>query len=180
MSQIVRKVALSSVGVIVSILMVGPAQAAGIERGSAAGDRTISIVASFLESESTELTPLEGSFAMSAPSLSIPETLVTDMTAAGLALSTALMLSAPAWDATNELLPAIPPTQVAADSATPKKFESVIGRMKPRSGSDPLELSRSAFPMVVGPVRADVGSMRPMVGPVVGVRPAYIRAASFR
>lgn len=58
--------------------------------------------------------------------------------------------------------------------------ESVLRRVRPRSGPDPLELSRVVLPLVVPEMPNLVTDLRPMSGAVVGVRPSYVRPASYR
>lgn len=176
-----RHAAVVFVGVLASLLVAGQAraqEARGLLNGFS--DHSSTLVASFLQGESPELAALEGSFTTSPPALSIPETLVTNMSAAGVALSAVLLPATTVADTPTRLTLARPRTQGdAAATTTSSKSEPVTRRVKPRSGPDPLEFSRAAFPMVVGPAPTGLAGIRPMVGPVVGVRPAYIRPASF-
>lgn len=175
-----RHAAVVSVGVLMSLLVAGQARAQEVRGLSAGlGDHSSSLVASFLAGDSPELAALEGSFATSPPELSIPETLSSGMSDAGLALASALLPAATVSDAPTRLTLARPRTPGEVPTASASKAEPVTRRVKPRSGPDPLEFSRAAFPMVVGPAPVALAGIRPMVGPVVGVRPAYIRPASF-
>lgn len=151
----------------------------GLEvRGTAAGS---SLVGSFLQSDSPDLAALEGSFAVSPPELSVPAEMLAGMSAAGAALATALLPEVPAADTPTRLMSARPRLQrETVTTRAPAATEPVTRRAKSRSGPDPLEVSRSAFPLLVGPMPASLADIRPMAGPVVGVRPAYIRPAQTR
>lgn len=140
------------------------------------GEQVNAIVSSFLRGESSELSALEGSFATSTPEIGLSE---VDMS-----LSMVFLPAVPSLDAPHRLSLARSRTQdemaATATSSMSSKKDLVPRRAKSKSGPDALEFSRAAFPMVVMPTPLDSVGIRPMVGPVVGVRPAYIKPASFK
>jgi hypothetical protein len=180
-----------SLSAMTSLLACPPARAEGVRgtpgiapRGRALDSAssasllgTSSLVGSFLGGDHPELDVLEGSFALQPPTLSVPP----GMMPAAAMLPTAGLSDVrdfPGGSATGGLprldLTRLPPS----GEPEPSFVDRPGGRANRRPAPEPFPVSRTAFPLLLVELPA-ASDIRPMVGAVVGVRPAYVRPPSY-
>lgn len=186
-----RDCLLVSLSVMSSLLACPPAWAEGVREipGRAPPGRAVdsgssaslpgssSLVGSFLGGDPPELAVLADSFALQPPTLSVPP----GMMPAAAMLPTAVLSDVrdlPGGADSGGLprldLSRLPPS----GEPGPTSVDRAGGRLHRRPASDPFAVSRTAFPLLLVelPAAADI---RPLVGAVVGVRPAYVRPPSY-